>query len=229
MLRGIDRQDIFFDDEDYARFTETVRRYKDELEIKLGAFCLMTNHVHLLVKTEKSPGQFVKKLASSYVYYFNHKYDRVGHLFQERYNSEPVDTDSYLLTVTRYILRNPQKAGICKIADYPWSSWKEIRCKDICDMETIIDLAGGAGRLETYIGMDNDDNCLDIAERGIVTDNDAKYIIQKITGTENPMDVAGLPKAERDSLIVRFKEAGMSVRQISRLTGINRNTVQRAG
>ena len=228
MMRGIDRQDIFFEEEDYARFLETVRRFQDELKLELGAYCLMTNHIHMLVRVEGGPGEFVKKIASSYVYYFNHKYDRIGHLFQERYNSEPVDTDAYLLTVTRYIMRNPEKAGICKAADYPWSSWKEIRFRDICNMEMVIELVGGEDELEAYIGVDNDDSCLDIVNRGLITDAEAKQILQKIAGVENPLEVAGFPKAERNRLLVNLKEAGLSVRQISRLSGINRNTVQRA-
>ena len=78
----------------------------------------MENHVHLLLRDTKDQLDLVmKKIAGSYAYYFNHKYDRSGHLFQDRYGSEVVEDDAYLMTVIRYIHRNPEKAGIAKAGD----------------------------------------------------------------------------------------------------------------
>ena len=83
----------------------------------------MENHVHLLVNDQKkSTPLFMKKLGISYAQYFNRKYRRNGHLLQDRYLSEPVEDDAYLLTVFRYILNNPKKAGICDARSYPWNS-----------------------------------------------------------------------------------------------------------
>ena len=87
----------------------------------------MTNHVHLLIKEDKLLiGNIVKKLADSYVYYYNHKYQRDGHLFKERFRSEPVDDMSYFTMLLRYIHRNPVEAQLIKnVIDYPYSSWRE--------------------------------------------------------------------------------------------------------
>ena len=75
----------------------------------------MENHVHLLLHDDRDQLDLImKKVAGSYAYYFNHKYDRSGHLFQDRYGSEAIEDDAYLLTVIRYIHRNPDKGGDCQ-------------------------------------------------------------------------------------------------------------------
>ena len=85
----------------------------------------MGNHVHLLMKFEQDPIEVVfKKIASLYAIYFNTKYQRIGHLFQDRYSSEPVEDDAYFLQVLRYIHMNPVKAGLCKVPeDYHKIQW----------------------------------------------------------------------------------------------------------
>ncbi|PFG15085.1 transposase [Bacillus sp. es.036] len=97
VFRGINRQTIFEDEEDKEKFLEILARYKTKSGIELYAYCLMDNHVHLLVKeTEESLSMFMKRVSSSYVYWYNRKYRRCGHLFQERFNSENVESDAHL-------------------------------------------------------------------------------------------------------------------------------------
>ncbi len=127
MLRGINRQAIFEDDEDIQRLLETIARYKEICKYELYAYCIMSNHVHLLMKeTEETISNAIKRISGSYVFWYNKKYERCGHLFQERYKSEAVDNDEYFLTVLRYIHQNPIKAGLVKdIKAYKWSSYNE--------------------------------------------------------------------------------------------------------
>ena len=116
MLRGINRQDIFDDTEDYWTFI----RMMSEVPCYIYAYCLMPNHVHLLI-AEKSlkVGEVVKSIASCYVLYYNKKYGRIGHLLQDRFKSEPCNDSGYFLTLFRYIHQNPVKAGLVKTAkDY---------------------------------------------------------------------------------------------------------------
>ena len=81
----------------------------------LYAYCLMSNHIHLLIRErEDTIGMAIKRIASSYVYYYNHKYSRDGHLFRERFKSEPVNDMAYFVILLRYIHQNPVKAGIVK-------------------------------------------------------------------------------------------------------------------
>ena len=229
ILRGVNQQDIFLEDSDKNRFLETIKRYCSELNANTIAYCLMNNHVHLLIHVLNSPDLLMKKIASSYVYYFNHKYDRTGHLFQERYKSEPVQSDSYLLTATRYILQNPMKAGICKTQNYPWSSWKYLTKKsEFCDPQLLIDLMDGIDSLIEYILTENNDNCLEVENKHILKEDEALCKIQRITGLSNPLEIAKLSRANRDELLRRIKREGIPVRQLSRLTGIDRNIIQRA-
>src|SRR6056297_2642437 len=127
VLRGINKQTIFEDEEDNEKFLQTLDQYKQKSGYKLLAYCLMGNHAHLLMKTEdESLGQCFKRIGASYVYWYNMKYYRVGHLFQDRFKSEAVETDHYIKAVIRYIHRNPIKAGLVKaLEDYAWSSYRE--------------------------------------------------------------------------------------------------------
>ena len=124
MLRGINRQQIFLDEEDHRHFLEVLEQCREISEFRLYAYCLMGNHIHLLLHADGEPlEQVMKRIGTRYVVWYNNKYARTGHLFQDRYKSEPVQDNGYFLTVLRYILNNPVKAGICrKTEDYPWSS-----------------------------------------------------------------------------------------------------------
>lgn len=126
MLRGNEQKNIFLDDSDKIRFLDTLSRMKENGEYAVLAYCLMNNHVHLLVKEgTDSLQRSLKRISVSYVYYFNKKYKRIGHLFQDRYKSEAVENDPYIMAAVRYIHNNPVKAGITNIVeDYRWSSFR---------------------------------------------------------------------------------------------------------
>ena len=126
MLRGINQQQIFEDSEDCEKFVQILKDCKAISEYKLFTYCLMGNHIHLLIQEGKEPiEQVMKRIATRFVYWYNIKYQRVGHLFQDRFKSEPVEDDAYFATVVRYIHQNPVKAGLCKkISDYPFSGYK---------------------------------------------------------------------------------------------------------
>ena len=147
MLRGINQQQIFEDEEDYLRFLSVLRECKEVSEYKLYAYCLMGNHVHLLLQEGKEPLDLIfKRIGSRFVYWYNLKYQRVGHLFQDRYKSEPVETEAYFLTALRYILQNPMKAGLEETpGTYGWSSYASYagRSDGLTDSEMAIDLQGG--------------------------------------------------------------------------------------
>ena len=125
MLRGINRNAIFQDDEDHRRFLRTLSDCKQVSGFRLYAWCLMPNHIHLLVHVQKEPLELIiKRIGSRFVWWYNMKYERVGHLFQDRYRSEPVEDDTYFLTVLRYIMQNPVKAGLADApGGWPWSSY----------------------------------------------------------------------------------------------------------
>lgn len=123
--RGNNRQQIFSDSRDYFRYLDLWRKYKAEMDFEVYAYVLMPNHVHWLIKTGLTPlSEIMHRTHSTYARWFNHRHERVGHLFQNRYKSIVCDTDNYLLVLARYIHLNPVRAGLVKeILHYPWSSY----------------------------------------------------------------------------------------------------------
>lgn len=231
MLRGINQQQIFEEREDYIKLLEIIKEYKVISDFEVYAYCLMGNHIHLLIKVKKEPlEQIFKRIGGKFVYWYNVKYQRVGHLFQDRFKSEPVETMDYLMTVIRYIHQNPVKAGICKeIEDYPYSSFKEyIDRAQIVDVEFILNMRD-LERFVKFNKIKNDDKCLDIAEKAIVrvTDEQAKMIIKKISKCDSVADFQLLDDKSRDKFLKKFKEKGISIRQISRLTGVSVGVVRK--
>ena len=113
MLRGINRQQVFLEPDDYVLFLEILRECKPLSGFKLYTYCLMGNHIHLLIKTETEDiGVSMKRIGIRFVQRMNRRYGRSGHLFQDRYKSETVMDDGYFLNLIRYIHQNPVKAGL---------------------------------------------------------------------------------------------------------------------
>ena len=163
MLRGTNRQDIFFDDKDRRSFIKFVKEIKKESPFILYAYCLMRNHVHLLIRESETPIDiFMKRIGIKYAVYFNSRHNRCGHVFQDRFKSENVEDERYFLTVYRYILRNPVKAGICsEPGDYRWSSYGELfRPVTWIDNNFVLSMIGKK-ELAAFINMENEDRCMD--------------------------------------------------------------------
>jgi len=137
--RGNQKQAAFIDNEDYLRCLATVKRAKKKYAVLLYAYCLMPNHLHLLIESKIAGdiSKFMHWVNRGYVAYFNAKYGKVGHLWQGRFKSKPIIKDRYLINCAEYIEENPVRAGLVSdIAAYPWSSYRE-RCllskKDMLD------------------------------------------------------------------------------------------------
>ncbi len=128
MARGNYRQNIFKDDEDFKVFLVLMQDAKTKYGFKLHAYCLMTNHYHLLLETEQTEiWKIMKRINQIYAAYYNEKYRLTGHLFQGRYKSCLVENDSYFLQTSRYIHLNPVKAKMVPRAEaYPWSSYSTL-------------------------------------------------------------------------------------------------------
>jgi len=230
-MRGINRQVIFENDEDNKRLIDTLKKYKTVSGYKLYAYCLMGNHFHLLIKTEKEDLDVItKRIAGSYVYWYNTKYKRCGHLFQDRYRSEAVENDRYFLSVLLYIHQNPVKAGLCKdISKYKYSSYMDyINEKHdfvdvdflftLIDKDTFIDFSR---KSVTDIHLDANDNSFRI------NDADAGEIIQQVSKCKNATEFQSLEVPLRDRFIKELKQKGLSIRQINRLTGISFGIVRK--
>jgi putative transposase len=108
MIRSISEIDLFKNDEDKNRYLETLKKYQSIFLFKVYSYCLMTNHGHFVIDTCGSDiSKVMKCVNQSYVAYYNRKYERHGHVFQDRFKSKPVDKDEYLIMLTAYIHQNP--------------------------------------------------------------------------------------------------------------------------
>jgi len=229
ILRGINKQRIFEDDEDNQQYLETIKKNKKNSGYEIYAYCLMSNHIHLLMKeTEEDLGNAFRRIGASYVYWYNWKYSRRGPLFQDRYRSEVVETDGYFLTVMRYIHQNPIKAGVVReIQTYPWSSYGEYTKKaEICDTRFALSLFSTKPKEALYLWEkfnqeNNADQCLEYDDKTRLNDLEAAELIQNITGVKSPREIQNFDEYKRNNVIKKLKREGLSIRQLERLTGVS--------
>lgn len=243
IVREANRQEIFHDEEDRKRFLDTLLKYKIKTAMRMYAWCLMGNHVHLLMKEgSESISLVMKRLGISYAKYYNWKYRTTGHLFQDRFKSENIENSNYLLTATRYIHQNPVKAGIVRHpAEWKWSSClgyygKVVYPRDLLDPHFLLnmfspDLLIARIRFKEFNERKNNDQCLeDDDDRRIrLTDDEARVEIRKCLGNLEIPHVKGLPREQRNKVLRKVKAiSGLSQRQAARILGISPNLVFKA-
>lgn len=241
MLRGNEKKNIFNSDEDKRRFMETVFEKKQGDRFRLHSFCLMDNHIHLMLSEGiEDVARVMKRITVSYVYYFNKKYKRVGHLFQDRFKSQVVEQDSYVLSLARYIHQNPVKAGIAeKAADYQWSSYSCYLNKDnyfssIVDTDEILGLLSNdrkvaVKKFEEYMNEESEETFVDLQEEVDIMDQDlALELFEQMLIEQGIEDINGMKVKPPDSLIKELRaKTNLSVRKIAAVSGLNKDKVSK--
>ena len=232
MIRGINRQKIFDQEADYRQFLVILGECKEISGFDLYAFCLMPNHVHLLLKVNDEPLEYIfKRIGSRYAVWYNKKHQRVGHLFQDRFKSENVEDQAYFLTALRYIIQNPMKAGLEKEpGTYRWSSFRayQLGKASITDIQTAVDIIGSREQLVAFLKEPNLDQALEMTEPTVqLTDEEAKAVMMSKAKCTTAEDFQALPPADQRRWIVAMYREGVSPVQIVNLTGKARATVYR--
>ena len=230
MLRGINKQKIFFDNDDYYLFLNILSKCKTISGFQLHAYCLMSNHIHLLIQEVDEPlDKVFQRLGDTFVYWYNNKHKRCGAIFQGRYKSIPVNNDEYYVSVMRYIHQNPVKAGIVNnCSDYEFSSYNAYFKKNsFVNTGFALELMG-IDEFRRIHSIECIDEFLDIEEKPVVrmSDEDAKLIIERTTGHRTPEDFKKLTNDEKAECVKQFRKEGITIRQIVRLTGISQRIVQ---
>ncbi|WP_338778793.1 transposase [Metabacillus sp. FJAT-52054] len=243
IIRGANRQEIFHDEEDRKQFVDTLLKYKIKRAMRMYAWCLMGNHVHLLMKEEsESISLVMKRLGISYAKYYNWKYRTTGHLFQDRFKSENIEDNNYLLTVTRYIHQNPVKAGIVPCpAEWKWSSCcgyygQFVYPPDLLDPHFLLnmfspDLLIARIRFKEFNERKNNDQCLEDHDesRKRLSDDEARAEIRKCLGNLEIPHIKSLPREQRNTVLKKVKTiTGLSQRQAARILGISPNLIFKA-
>ncbi len=131
MARGNARADIFLDNEDRQAFIDNLGRACRRFDWRVWAWCLMTNHYHLLVETLRPTlSKAMREINGIYTQGFNRRHGRVGHVLQGRYKAVLVQKDTHLLEVSRYVVLNPVQASMTEtVGDWPWSSYRAVMGK----------------------------------------------------------------------------------------------------
>ena len=232
MLRGINRQNIFEDDQDRLYFMSVLASCKKVSGFRLHAFVLMSNHIHLLLEPlDEALDMIFRRIGTRYAVWYNRKYQRAGHLFQDRFRSENVSTVQYYQTVLRYILQNPMKAGMEKHpGEYRWSSYTAYEKGQgiVTDTQYAVELFGGRETLIQYLKQDNDDTVMDEENHDWrLRDDAARRIMREITQCSSVSDFQKLdPDLQKKHAAEMYQER-LSMGQIARLTGMSKTTVFR--
>jgi len=235
MLRGINRQRIFEEDDDYRQFIDCLAVAKERSGAAIFAYALMSNHVHLLIAEGREPASItIKRLAVRYAGWFNWKNDRVGHLFQDRFASRAVEDDAYFITVLLYIHFNPVAEGLCtQPEDYPWSSratWGDASSLvDLPRLDDIVPVATVRACESTYRSSSDDLEHIMAYKKnaGRMRDADVWSLIAAVSGAKTGAAFQRLPFDDQQRAAVTLWSRHVPVRQISRLTGLNRNRITR--
>lgn len=237
IMRGINYQSLFEEDEDRVKFIQIIQKYRKICGFKLYAYCLMSNHLHLLLLEGKEPlGTLMRRICSSYVLWYNNKYGRIGYLFQGRFKSEPIESQVYFLTVLRYIFQNSIKAGIVKkVQNYVWTNYMDyLEGSDNSDTDFALsifqsDRRKAISNFIQYINRNNDDKCLDMAEKRRISDDEAQKIIREHLRIQHAIDIQKYDIGKRNECLRELKQVnGLSIRQIERLTGVGKWIIQNA-
>lgn len=245
IMRGNEKKNIFWHDDDRVRFLTTIAKAKEKYNFLVYAYCLMNNHVHLLVNDNGNDiSKLMKSINVSYVSYFNRVYQRCGHLFQDRFKSQLVKDDRYLLEVSRYIHNNPVKAKIVvKPEDFRWSSYN-IYCGkaddafDILETKLILGYFSGDKRksvpeYEKFVSDSNlvEENMLDIEEEFQESrDPDQDYIngissarvcMEQILAKEQITIQELIENKQKRNEIIKFfrNNSSLSLEEIGKLFG----------
>ncbi|RIW34267.1 transposase [Bacillus salacetis] len=243
IVRGINRQEIFHDDQDRITYLKTLQRYALLFGLKVYAWCLMDNHVHLLVEEGAEDISItMKRIGVSYVHYYHWKYKTSGHFFENRYKSEVVESKRYFLTVLRYIHQNPLKAGMVKHAvEWEWSNCRGYYENGafpagLLNSEPVLlmfaaESEDGKIPFRQFNEVLNIDACMEFTEKNQfrLTDDEARKKIKKVLPSTEIAHVKSMAKKQRDHFLREVKMVpGVSHRQAARILGVSVTLVTRA-
>lgn len=237
--RGTGKQLIFEGDEDRWEFLELMRECCREAGVTVIAWCLMGNHVDLVLSDyEDTMSAAMQRLLLTYARRFNKRTGRTGHLFQNRFDRRSLDTDWQVMEAIRSVHADPQEAGVGLIERYPWSSFAEhLRAYDgdaadvargFSDPSCVLELFGSAEGFIAYSLSTPDGGEPALGdmketewERHAFADKMAKRLGVPLN------ELKTVAPSRRDGIIFALHDVGYTVREIERYTGISKSTVSR--
>ena len=177
--RGHNRKAVFLTDQDYQYYLENLKEWKKELGIKLYAWCLMTNHIHIVAEPQDDAmtlSTLMKRVNGRQAAYVNKLEGRSGSLWEGRYKASPIQKEAYLLACVRYIELNPIKAKmVAVLKDYPWSSYPErigVKERELLDLDSCYQSLGHTDKSRRahyldYLGESTDSEEINLIREGL--------------------------------------------------------------
>jgi len=244
ILRGNEKKSILAIDEEKQFFLDCIRRKQKETNFSLYAYCLMDNHVHLLINIQDNElASIMKGIATRYAFFYNNRHNRVGHVFQDRFKSEPIEDERYLLAAVRYIHNNPVKARmVSNPEDYHWSSYwayiqPELFGEEWIDSTFILGIIAPDRKsaIKEFIRFSKDvveETFIDIEEKsGIKTLGEGVCILReylKQEGLSITIEEIKENKELRQKVIIFLRaNTQLSQRKIAILLGIDKSIVEK--
>lgn len=226
MSQGINREHIFNDKNDIITYKRLIKKYKINT-IEIIAYCIMSNHVHLLIYADKVENltKFMHKINTIYAIYYNNKYKRVGYVFRDRFKSEIIETEYYIKNCIDYIHLNPVKANICKKPElYMHSSYNEYIGKKYIITGKALELVFG-NKCTVYEIKDTDEQFIDDE----TSEDKCKRVIQEFINKNNCSRkeiIEDINKLKELILNLKMKN-GISYRVIEAEIGIQKDKLRR--
>lgn len=234
ILKGIDRNNIFNNNDDKDYFIYLLTRYSNKLNIKINCYSLMNNHVHILATVDGNYpiGEYVKRICISYTeHYFNKKYDREGSLFQGKFFSRVINDDNDYITVVKYILNNPKKGGIARNLEYKYSSFKEtVKAynlnKDITFIDTSI-IRSIIKNREEFIRYTNKNEEIVLCDEAYrYKDSEILNVIVSSTESGKISEIREIKEEKLRKIFNELIKVNISVNRIARICSMGRYRVR---
>lgn len=237
VLRSVNQHIIFEEDSDYQKFLYILRDSKKKYSIDIYAYCIMDNHIHMLIKSSpENLAPFFQSLGTRFAQWYNNKYARIGHLFQDRYFSTAIENDSSFLSALVYIHNNPVKANICLYpSEYRFSSYNAYygAKNPLVNISYAHDIVGSREELQKYFSNptpSNQEDLIDVGEQQklfYTTDENAIQIFKDVTHLNSVSEIAHVNKVQRNAFIRELRDRGVTVKQIARIIDVSPKTVTR--
>ncbi|SCW43029.1 REP element-mobilizing transposase RayT [Ruminococcaceae bacterium YRB3002] len=228
MARGVGQQIIFERESDYRYFKDLALDLAEEMGVEVIAYCLMDNHVHMLLKDNCKLSLYMARLLGGYAQRYNFIYMRTGHLFQDRFKSKCIVGSQSLLNVYRYIMNNPAADRIAPMDEYRWSSYSDyFSDSPRTHIEYIKSLLPVKDVFEMFMNSKDENDRTDYESDWLRLDDDALIErMRQLLDIESGFEIAGYDKERRNEALRTLRKDGFTIRQIARLTGIGRGVIQ---
>jgi len=229
MTRGINKEQIFKKEINKIRILEIIKILEKDVQFDVIAYCIMDNHIHLLIKAEENELRtLMKKLNVKYAMYYNSAEKRNGHVFQDRFRSEAVEDDRYMLGAIRYIHNNPVKVGIVKnILEYQWSSANDYMNEksDIVSykyLNEIMDLFKDKDEFIVFHDIDDSNVYIDTKEEEDENiQNIVRSVIAKYVNENHIIDQKQVTQQQREELAEKLLDLNLiTYREIAELCNL---------